>query len=145
MMLGQDYGHLYTDYGNAVSAMTDAIGRLRSLPHWEEWIWFVAQGHGDAGQTCKIVEIRLLGHRLDVGSQSLAIARILAAARTGESALIADGLYYSVAAASASEVARILDAIFRLHFGIRPFPGADNDYAVGAESRPEFAECAARN
>jgi hypothetical protein len=30
-------------------------------------------------------------------------------------------------------VAQILDAIFREHFGIRPFPDEGDDYAVGAE------------
>jgi hypothetical protein len=31
------------------------------------------------------------------------------------------------------QVALILDAIFRHHFGIRPFPDEGDDYAVGAE------------
>jgi hypothetical protein len=47
--------------------------------------------------------------------------------------LVAKGGQYSVAAASPAEVTRIFDAIFRRHFHIRPFPGEDDDYAVGAE------------
>lgn len=42
-------------------------------------------------------------------------------------------LQRSIAAASPREVAQLLDAIFRNHFGIRPFSGEDDDYAVGAE------------
>ena len=34
---------------------------------------------------------------------------------------------------SGSQVAQILDAIFRNHFGLRPFADEDDDYAVGAE------------
>ena len=47
--------------------------------------------------------------------------------------LVADGAQYSVAAASPREVAQILDAIFRHHFGLRPFADEGVDYAVGAE------------
>jgi hypothetical protein len=35
--------------------------------------------------------------------------------------------------ATPAEAAAILDAIFRYHLGITPFPGEGNDYAVGAE------------
>ena len=47
--------------------------------------------------------------------------------------LVADGAHYLLTAASPREVAQLLDAIFRHHFGIRPFPDENDDYAVGAE------------
>jgi len=75
----------------------------------------------------------MLGDRLDVGERPLDVALVIQAARTGASSLVADGAHYSVAAASPRDVAQLLDAIFRHHFGIRPFAGEGDDYAVGAE------------
>jgi hypothetical protein len=43
-----------------------------------------------------------------------------------------DGRTARVAAASAAEVGRLVDAVFRWHFEIRPFDG-EHDYAFGAE------------
>ena len=74
-----------------------------------------------------------IGTLLDAGGKPLDIPRLIQAAHTGASSLVADGAHYSVAAASPREVAQILDAIFRHHFGMRPFPDEDDDYAVGAE------------
>ena len=75
----------------------------------------------------------MLRDKLDVGEKSLDIPAIVQAAGTGASSLIADGAQYSITAASPREVAQILDAIIRHHFGLRPFPDEGNDYAVGAE------------
>jgi hypothetical protein len=75
----------------------------------------------------------MLRDKLDVGEKPLDVPRIIQAANTGPATLAPDGSQYSVAAASPREVAQILDAIFRHHFGLRPFADEDNDYAVGAE------------
>jgi len=75
----------------------------------------------------------MLGDRLDVGDKPLDLARMVQAARTSQSSLVADGAHYSVGAASPREVAQILDAIFRHHFGLRPFADEDDHHAVGAE------------
>ena len=125
--------HPTGDFDSAVAAMEDAIGRLRRLPGWDQWITFGAQGEGGKPDSYEFAEVRMLGNRLDVGEKPLDIPRIIEAARTGTSSLVADGAHYSVAAASSREVAQILDAIYRYHFGIRPFPDEGNDYAIGAE------------
>jgi hypothetical protein len=125
--------HPTGDFDSAVAAMEDAVGRLRTLPRWEQWITFGAQGEGHSPDSYDFAEIRMLGDQLDVGDRPLDVPRILQAARTGTTSLAADGAHYSVAAASPREVAQILDAVFRHHFSIRPFADEGGDYAVGAE------------
>jgi hypothetical protein len=121
------------DFDSAVAAMADAVRRLRGLPRWEHWITFGAQGEGRGLDSYQFAEVRMLGDTLDVGTRPLDIARVVDAAQSGASSLVADGEYYSVAAASPREVAQLLDAIFRHHLGIRPFTDEGDDYAVGAE------------
>jgi hypothetical protein len=125
--------HPTGDFDSAVAAMEDAVCRLRKLPSWEQWITFGAQGEGNNPDSYELAEIRMLGDALDVGDKPLDVPRVIHAARTGPSSLVADGAHYSVAAASPREVAQVLDAIFRHHFGLRPFADEDGDYAVGAE------------
>ena len=121
------------DFDNVVAAMEDAVKRLRKLPKWDQWITFGAQGEGDSPESYEFAEVRMLGDKLDVGERPIDVPRIIQAARTGATSLVAKGALYSVAAATPREVAQILDAIFRQHFGIRPFPDEGDDYAVGAE------------
>jgi len=125
--------HPSGDFDSAVAAMEDAVTRLRKLPKWEQWITFSAQGEGHSPDSYEFAEVRMLGDGLDVGDKPLDVARMVQAARTSTSSLVADGAHYSVAAASPREVAQILDAIFRHHFCLRPFADEDDDYAVGAE------------
>jgi hypothetical protein len=125
--------HPTGDFNSAVAAMEDAVRRLRELPKWEQWIAFSAQGEGHRPDSYEFAEVRMLRDKLDVGDKPLDVPRIVQAAGTGASSLVADGAQYSVAAASPREVAQILDAIFRHHFGLRPFADEDDDYAVGAE------------
>ena len=125
--------HPTGDFDSAVAAMEDAVRRLRDLRSWEQWITFGAQGEGDGPESYEFAEIRMLHDKLDVGERPLDVPRIVQAARTGASSLVADGAHYSVAAASPREVAQILDAIFRHHCGLRPFADEGDDYAVGAE------------
>lgn len=124
-------------FDNAVSAMADAVTRLRALEVWDHWIVFVAQGIGEKPGEYHFAEIRMLGHRLDLGGRSMNVADIIRAAQADAASLVAVGNHYSVAAASPQEVARLFDSIFRLHFGIRPFPGDGDDYPVGAEWRED--------
>ncbi len=125
--------HPTGDFNTAIEAMTDAVSRLRALSEWDEWITFEAQGEGGNAESYDFAEVRMLGDQLAVGDEPLDVARIVAAAGTGTTSLVADGRDYSVAAAAPREVAQILDAIFRHHFGIRPFADEGDDYAVGAE------------
>ncbi len=125
--------HPTGDFDSAVAAMEDAVARLRELPKWEQWITFGAQGEGHGPDSYEFAEIRMLRDKLDVGEKPLDVPRIIQAAHSGASSLVADGEYYSVAAASPREVAQVLDTIFRHHFGLRPFADEGDDYAVGAE------------
>ena len=109
------------------------MSRLRKLQKWEQWITFSAQGEGHGPDSYQFAEVRMLADKLDVGDKPLDVARVVQAARTGASSLVAGGAHYSVGAASPREVAQLLDAIFRHHFDIRPFADEDDDYAVGAE------------
>jgi len=124
--------HPTGDFDSAITAMQDAIRRLRALPNWEEWITFCAQGEGSEN-TYQFAEIRMLHDALDVGDKPLDIVSVVENAGTKEATLVAVGGHYSIAAASPLEAARILDSIFRTHLGLRPFPDEDDDYAVGAE------------
>ena len=125
--------HPTGDFDSAVAAMEDAVTRLRKLPRWEQWITFSAQGEGHSPDSYEFADVRMLNDRLDVGEKPLEVVRVVQIARVSSSSLVADGAHYSVAAASPREVAQIFDAIFRHHFGLRPFADEDDDYAVGAE------------
>ena len=125
--------HPSGDFDSAVAAMEDAVTRLRKLPKWERWITFSAQGEGHDSDSYEFAEVRMLRDKLDVGEKPLDISRVIQAAHVGASSLVADGIQYSVATASPREVSQILNAIFRHHFGLRPFADEGDDYAVGAE------------
>ena len=134
--------HPTGDFDSALGAMEDAVGRLRSLSRWDRWITFTAQGAGEqeggkAGKELdgyEFVEVRMLRDRIDVGPKPLDLDRIVQQAEVTPVALVhIEGTQYSVAQASPTEVARILDAIFRVHGGLRPFADEEDDYAVGAE------------
>lgn len=125
--------HPNGDFKSAVDGMEDAVRRLRDLKNWEQWITFSAQGEGSEPESYEFAEVRMLRDKIDVGEKSLDVPQIVQVATVNASSLVAEGTHYSVATASPKEVARILDAIFRHHFGLRPFADEDNDYAVGAE------------
>jgi hypothetical protein len=124
--------HPCGDFENAIDAMESAIEKLRSLPAWDQWITITAQGQGHRPDSYCLAEVRLLRDKLDVGPQPLDIVRIARRARVEPSCLLADGECYSVASASPRQLARVLDAIFKHHFRIRPYPD-EGDYGVGAE------------
>lgn len=125
--------HPTGDFDSAVAAMEDAVRRLRNLPRWEQWITFSAQGEANSPDSYEFAKVRMLGEKLDVGDKPLDVPQIIQSARAGVVSLVTDGAHYSVAAASPREVAQLLDAIFRHHFGIRPFADEKDDYAVGVE------------
>lgn len=125
--------HPSGDFDSAVGAMEDAVRRLRELRSWENWITFGAQGEGNSPESYRFAELRMLRDKIDVGEKSLDVAQILQAAGLSTSCLVPDGVHYSVGAASPHEAARLMDAIFRRHFHIRPFADEGDDYAVGAE------------
>jgi hypothetical protein len=77
-------------------------------------------------------EIRMRRDQLQLG-EPIDAALVSQHASVPRSCLEAAGADYSIAHASPTEAARILDAIFRHELGIRPFPDQGHDYAVGAE------------
>lgn len=125
--------HPTGEFDSTVDAMEDCVRRLRKLRTWDKWITFGAQGAGHDPESYEFADIRMLRDQVDVGDRPLDVARIVQAAHTSPASLVAAGELYSVAAASPREVAQLLDAIFRHHFGIRPFADEGDDYAVGAE------------
>ena len=125
--------HPTGDFSNALDAMTDAITRLRALPDWSAWIAFSAQGMGHGPDSYAFSEVRLLGNQLDIGDTSLDIATVCRAAALPSSSLTVSDSYYVAPSLSPRQAAQLLDAIFRLHGHIKPFPDEDDDYAVGAE------------
>ncbi len=126
--------HPTGQFQTAIAAMEDAIVRLRRLPQWDAWITFTAQGRGGRADSYHLAEVRLRQGSLKVGGGVvLDVRRLVRVAQVSEAALVRDGDVYSVAKASPAEVARLLDAVFRHHLGIKPFPDEGNDYAVGAE------------
>ena len=125
--------HPTGDFDSAAEAMGDAIARLRREPEWPGAIVFGAQGYGGKPDTYQIAEVRLLRHSLSVDDGPLDLPAIRAAARVSAMAIVPVGTEYSLESATPSEAASILDAIFRRHYGLRPFPDEGDDYAVGAE------------
>ena len=124
--------HPTGDFKSAVDAMADAINRLRALPEWTDWITFSAQGMGHNEDSEQHAEIRMRRDELQLG-EPIDAESVMRHAGVPQSRLTAVGANYSVGQASPAETARILDAIFRNHLGIRPFPDQRDDYAVGAE------------
>ena len=59
--------HPTGEYENAIEAMTAALQRLRSLPEWNRWITFCAQGEGDSPESTRFAEVRILADIVDAG------------------------------------------------------------------------------
>jgi hypothetical protein len=115
----------------AVDAIEDTIRRFRALPESTRWLTLCAQGAGASDDTIHTAEVRIWKDKLDTGG-FLNVLEITSVADVSGDLIVPDGAFYSIATATPEEAARLLDAIFRSHFKIRPFPG-EQDYAVGAE------------
>ena len=119
-------------FESAVEAMADTIRRLRALPKWDQWITFCAQGMGPGPDTYHMAEIRVRQDLLEIASP-VDVKQILLLADIPPNCLVRMDGHYSVASASPDQAARILDAIYRHHLGIRPHEDEGDDYAIGAE------------
>lgn len=125
--------HPTGDFKTAVAAMNDAIARLHTDARWPAAIVFNAQGYGGKPDTYQCADVRLENHSLFIDGGPIDLSAVRALAGVGPTAIVAAGSGCSLAGAKPAEAAALLDAIFRHHFGIRPFPDEGNDYAVGAE------------
>jgi hypothetical protein len=121
-------------FDGVVEAMADAISRLRALPEWAKWITFEAQGMGSREDSYVYAAIQMRGSEIRLVKRRLLDLDLLAKrARVPRDYLSQlSGTTYTLGRATPKQTARLLDAIFRLHFGIHPHPDED-DYAVGAE------------
>jgi hypothetical protein len=125
--------HPSGQYATAMDAMEAAIVGLRALPAWNRRITFGAQGQGGSPESIHFADVHLLADVLET-DEPVDVAALCAQAKVSSRALVGAGTgRYSIAAATPREAAQILDALFRHHLGIRPFPDENDDYAVGAE------------
>ena len=120
-------------FETAVAAMTDAIARLRQTARWPAAIVFNAQGYGGKPDTYRFEDVKLQGHSAFVDGGPIDLPAVRTRAGVPPTAIVAAGSGYSLEGATPAEAAAVLDAIFRCHFGITPFPDEGDDYAVGAE------------
>lgn len=126
--------HPSGEFDTVIDAMADAITRLRSLAQWDEWITFCAQGMGARVDSYRMADIHMRRSLIQIKSAApIDIAAIVSLAGVPQSCLVKDDAFYSLAAATPQEAARVLDTIYRHHMGIRPHTGEGNDYAIGAE------------
>lgn len=123
--------HPTGEHESAVDAIEHTIRKLRALPNWTQWITLCAQGAGASDENIHCAEVRILKDKLDIGG-SVNVADITSIAEVNGKCIVPEATLYSIAAATPEEAARVLDALFRHHFGIRPFP-EEQDYAIGAE------------
>ena len=130
------------DYFGPVEAMADAIGRLRALPQWDQWMVFHASGMGHRIDSYHCAHIRMRGNELEIGEPvTLDIPAVTQKARVPTTLLSPAGNNrYTIAGATPEQAAEVLHAIFVLHLGIRGHPDdehdtevEEDDYGVGAE------------
>jgi hypothetical protein len=124
--------HPTGEFKSAVEAMADAIKRLRAQPECSDWITFCAQGMGHDEDSEHHAEIRMRRDELQL-DEAIDVEAVIQRAGVPRSSLIAAGANYSVASASPTDAARVMDTIFRHFLGIRPFADQGDDYAIGAE------------
>lgn len=129
--------HPSGDFETAIDAMTDAIARVRSLPFWSfkrsKWINISAQGMGAHHDATACYEIRMRGARIEIPSANLNLAHIAQMANLNTNTIKFIDSQYDTTSLTAKDTATFVDAVFRHHFGLQPFPDENNDYAVGFE------------
>ncbi len=126
--------HPTGEFKTATDAMADAIKRLRALSERKDWIMFTAQGMGDRVDSYRFAVIRMRQDSLEFDKPiDVDIDLVTKRAGVPQTCLSKNGNIYSVASATPIQAARVMDAIFRQHLGIRPHQDEGNDYAVGAE------------
>ncbi len=124
--------HPSGEFETAEDAMANAIQRLRSLPEWNDWITFCAQGMGSRVDSYHMAEIRMRQDEIELNTV-VDVELITRLAGVPTSCLIKHGDNYSIGGASPDQSARVLNDIFRHHMGIRPHTGEGDDYAIGIE------------
>jgi hypothetical protein len=124
--------HPTGQFATAVDAMANAIQRLRLIPEWNSWITFCAQGAGQHENSYHLAEIRMRRESINPGIL-IDVDLVARAAQVEKSCIVRTDHLYELLGTTPLEVARIFDAIFRGHHGIRPHVDEGDDYAIGAE------------
>jgi hypothetical protein len=126
--------HPNGDFETAVEAMAFAIRWLRTLPEWDKWIAFEAQGMGHRVDSFHFATIRIRQNELRIDGPEVLDSELVAKlARVADLCLEKKGNFYSIAKATPKQASRVLDVIFRHYLGIRPHTGEGDDYAFGAK------------
>jgi hypothetical protein len=125
-------------FANAREAIAEAIRRMRKQGSPARSAVFTGQGQGGRVDAYRSADVVVQGDTLDFGEPVPALLAIAGTLRLDASRLEHDaGGRVRVHDGTAEELARLLDAVYRSHFRIRPHEG-EHDYAFGAEwSDPE--------
>ena len=126
--------HPAGEFPDAVSAMENAIARLRALESWDRWIAFRGQGRGIRSDSYHDAEVRLRGDEIRIDEPQLDVSVILKVADLENDDIDVgfDGAgALRVRRATPAQLARFLDGLFRGQLGVQKFDY--DDYAVGAE------------
>lgn len=127
--------HPSGEFVTALLAIRSAMERLEREGMGGRWIIFSAQGQGGDIDSCRMSDVPFSGCAFDLSGQTLELEAVLESAGLGDAGLAIDcepNGKVSLPGATPEQLARFLDALFRTHFGIRPFDG-EEDYGVGAE------------
>lgn len=127
--------HPSGEFDSALAAITVAMERLRAMGPTDKWITFSGQGEGHRPDAYHIEDVPFRGTTFDLHGQAVDLDSVMRAAGLNMAKVGADRDSegkISLPKATPTELARFLDALFRVHLGIKPFDG-ENDYAVGAE------------
>ena len=127
--------HPAGEFPNAVSAMENAIARLRALDSWDRWIAFCGQGQGSRPDSYHVAEVLLRGDEIRIDEPHVDLSAVFKAGGLEENEIDvqSDGAgMIRIGRATDEQLARFLDGLFRGKLGIREFDD-EGDYSVGAE------------
>ncbi len=128
--------HPTGEFDTAIQAMCSAIRRLDEMGAGGRWITFSGQGQGSRLDSYQIEEVKFNGRTFDLSGETVDLEPILEFSGLADAAMQVETSpegKITLPNASADQLAHFLDALFRIHFGIKPFEDEGDDYAVGAE------------
>jgi hypothetical protein len=127
--------HPTGEFKSALAAIASAMSRLERIGNIDKWITFSGQGQGHRPDSYQIENVPYRRHTFDLRGQSVDLDAVTKFAGLNKANVVverdSEGRI-TLPNASAEDLARFLDSLFRIHFGIKFFEGED-DYATGAE------------
>lgn len=128
--------HPTGEFDTAYQAICSAMQRLDQMAMEGRWITFCGQGQGQHPDSYHIEDVRFSGRTFDLIGETVDLESILNSADLSGAGInveiSADGKV-TLGNATSEQLASFLDALFRKHYGIKPFDDEGDDYAVGAE------------